>query len=218
MGIPYLFYWLIKMRKEDVVDYFKLRRLVEEPWKTVRFRRFKDSRKTLELRFIDGRRASLRGGYADYHMFHRIFLRDEYRVHHVGAKSWECVLDLGGNVGLFALFASSLAHRVLSFEPFQPNYQKLQLNITHCTDVVAFCKAVASQSGTLRLFHPSHARAKGEYHNVSPDDPRTRIQKFRLFLEEKGYEVEVIPHRRKENFGMFFASKPGLELNLNSIA
>lgn len=50
-------------------------------------------------------------------------------------------------------------------------------------------------------------RIHGEYHDVERDDPRSRIERFTAFLEDAGYEVDVKPHRRKPNHGMFFAAR-----------
>lgn len=50
-------------------------------------------------------------------------------------------------------------------------------------------------------------RIVGEYHDVRPEDPRTRIDAFRRFLEGAGYEVEVAPSKRHPNSGLFFAQR-----------
>ncbi len=52
------------------------------------------------------------------------------------------------------------------------------------------------------------ARIHGEYHDVAPEDPRTRIDAFADFLRSRGYAVEVVPHPRKPNLGLFFAARP----------
>jgi len=51
-------------------------------------------------------------------------------------------------------------------------------------------------------------RIYGEYHDVNPEDPRTRIDHFEAFLKGEGFAVEVLPHRRKPNLGLFFACRP----------
>jgi FkbM family methyltransferase len=53
------------------------------------------------------------------------------------------------------------------------------------------------------------ARIAGEYHDVRPDDPRTRIEAFRAFLESAGFDVETRPSRRNTNTGLFFAHRAG---------
>ena len=50
-------------------------------------------------------------------------------------------------------------------------------------------------------------RIHGEYHDRWPDDPRTRVDAFRAFLEGKGYQVEILPVANRVNYGCFFATR-----------
>jgi len=50
-------------------------------------------------------------------------------------------------------------------------------------------------------------RIVGEYHDVFPEDPRTRIAAFRASLEQLGFRVEAKPSRKWENQGLFFAQR-----------
>jgi FkbM family methyltransferase len=50
-------------------------------------------------------------------------------------------------------------------------------------------------------------RIVGEYHDVFPDDPRTRVAAFRASLERLGYRVEIAPSRKWDNQGLFFAQR-----------
>lgn len=50
-------------------------------------------------------------------------------------------------------------------------------------------------------------RIVGEYHDVRPEDPDTRIDAFERFLERAGFRVEVVPSRRHANQGLFFAKR-----------
>ena len=52
------------------------------------------------------------------------------------------------------------------------------------------------------------ARIHGEYHDVAPADPRTRIDAFSALLRERGYQIGARPRRRKPNLGLFFATRP----------
>lgn len=264
------------MRPEDLTDYFKLREVAENPLEIVRFRTKQTSGRNLRVKFVHAPELELRGGCADFHMFHRIFLRDEYRLRPLKSMGLDCVVDLGANVGLFSACAAALARRVLAFEPFGLNYECLLKNTAACGNVEALCEAVAGQPGTLRLYRPResamtgafstfqeiaqvdqaaydevpattldqifqrfqiercdllkidiegreyevlHAasdetlgrtrRIYGEYHDVEPEDPRTRIGAFREFLQAKGYAVDLVPHHRKPNHGMFYAVREG---------
>ena len=72
-------------------------------------------------------------------------------------------------------------------------------------DEVADALAGASDATLARV-----ARIHGEYHDVAPEDPRTRIDAFANFLRARGCAVEVVPHPRKPNLGLFFAARPEL--------
>ncbi|MGD8524521.1 MAG: FkbM family methyltransferase [Desulfobacterales bacterium] len=213
---------------------------------------------------------------SDYHMFHRIFLRDEYRLAAVPLSSWECAVDLGANVGIFSFRVAGLAQKVFSYEPFSGNKEQLEKNLKPCKNITVIHKAVAGKPGMIRLFMPENERSTGsyssfadlgvttesylevpsvtlnqifidhkidrcdllkidiegqeyevlhstdddvlsrtmrihgEYHNVEPDNPITRIQDLARFLNSKGYQVEVIPHKRKSNHGLFYATRANL--------
>ncbi len=262
------------MRPEDLRDWCALRRIATNPWSTVRFRKGQRDGDVFEVRMREGGPLWLRGGRADFHMFHRIFLRDEYRLRASVATQLGCVVDLGANVGLFSARIAPLARRVIAYEPFPESFAQLQANLAERRNVEAVCGAVSDRSGVLRLFPPrkqsrsgTHSlypeacgelserfvevpsltldelfachridacdllkldvegaeypilygasaaalgrirRIHGEYHDVSRDDPRTRSAAFAAFLRSAGFEVELVPHRRKENHGTFFATR-----------
>jgi len=53
-------------------------------------------------------------------------------------------------------------------------------------------------------------RIHGEYHNVEPENPGTRIGAFSSYLHGRGFDVEAIPFRKGENYGMFYAQRRGV--------
>ncbi len=261
------------MRPDDFGDYLALRRISANPWQTLRFRKTRRPGQTLSVELRCGAPLALRADSNDFHIFHRIFLRDEYRLDELPARLG-CVVDLGANVGLFAARVAQRAERVLCYEPVPANFAQLERNVAGFAHVQPFRAAVSGTTGTLRIYQPSSealsgrhsafadvnahlterydevpafsldevfernaisacdllkidvegseyeilhgasdatlartARIYGEYHDVSPDDPRTRIAAFADYLRERGYTVLVQPHRRKQNLGLFFATR-----------
>src|SRR5262245_14629723 len=95
----------------------------------MRFRKRQREGLELEVRMRQGGPLRLRGGRADFHMFHRIFLRDEYRLRALLAAPLECVVDLGANVGLFSARVAPLARRVIAYEPFPESFARLRANL-----------------------------------------------------------------------------------------
>lgn len=51
------------------------------------------------------------------------------------------------------------------------------------------------------------SRIIGEYHDVRPEDPRTRLANFAAHLQSKGYAVRLDSLRRRANQGHFFAER-----------
>ena len=142
------------MRLEDISDYFKLRSLVANPWEVLRFRRGQRPGQTLTVQMQGEPPLFLNGGQADYHMFHRIFLRDEYRLAGRDPGAWECVVDLGANVGLFSACAARVARRVVALEPSPQLFGQLARNVEARKEVEALQLAVAARPGSVRLYRP----------------------------------------------------------------
>jgi len=112
-----------------------------------------------------GQTLHLRSGAADYHIFHRIFVDDQYRIDPIQAsgKRLECVLDIGANVGIFATRVAPLAHQVLAFEAARENFGRLEQNVADWPQIQAFHTAVTASSGSIRLYVPSQERLSGEF-------------------------------------------------------
>lgn len=261
------------MKLEDVRDYLTLRRVTENPWEVVRFRKRQAEGRALSVQFRGRPAIHVRGGRADYHIFHRIFLRDEYRLDPI-LRSDMTILDLGGNVGLFSARVAPDVARVVVYEPMPENFAQLTENTRNLANVTAVQSAVGGEAGDLELFMPANEktsgvfsahptgnelltersvtvpcvtlddvfrehhidrcdllkidvegaeydifeaasdetwnkiqRIHGEYHDVVPHTERNRIEGFEAWLNERGFTVDVLRHRRKPNHGMFFATR-----------
>jgi len=151
------------MRARDLRDYLTLRRLATNAWATLRFRKRQRAGDVHTVQMRGAPVVRLRGDRADFHMFHRIFLADEYHLQGVQPASWKTVIDLGGNVGLFAVRAAPLAARVLSYEPYKDHFACLQRNTMHWPNIEAVCCAVSGRPGPVRLYEPLSPRASGAY-------------------------------------------------------
>ena len=73
----------------------------------------------------------LRGGASDWWIFLEIFVFGIYRRVDAGARKAQVVIDVGANVGLFAVYAASLnrAAEIHAFEPFPKNLAQLEKNL-----------------------------------------------------------------------------------------
>lgn len=265
------------MRPRDIADYFELRRIAANPWEVVRYRWRERAYRDLTVELRGTGPLHLRAGLQDHHIFHRVFLADEYRLGRLAPGQWDCVVDLGANVGIFSARIAPFARRVLAYEPIRANFQQLEKNLAERENVTLVHAAVSGRAGQLRIYAPendalsgtfsAHAdagpdlasdryeeveaisldavfekhgvahcdllkidvegeeydilhaaadetlrrieRIHGEFHDVCPEDPRTRIANFCDFLRGHGFAICVAPHRKKPNHGMFFARRKG---------
>ncbi len=143
------------MRLADIFDYYKLRKICENPYEVLRFRKVKDENRQLSLKFKDGYRIFIQGGTDQYHTFHRVYLRDEYRVNRSEQKRMGCVVDLGANVGFFSTRMATLAERVICCEPIKSNVEKIIMNRNGRKNIEVINKAVAGKKGFINMFKPS---------------------------------------------------------------
>ncbi|MCX8038175.1 MAG: FkbM family methyltransferase [Candidatus Sumerlaeia bacterium] len=151
------------MKVKDFREYFRWRRIVRNAWALIRFHRKGTGGIPFEVRLRNGTRLCLENPQSDYRIFRNIFLRDEYRLDRYENSRWNCVLDLGAHIGLFACRVAPRAQRVISYEPFPKHYALLVRNVEPFGHVTAVCEAVAADRGSAKIFHPHKERSSAQY-------------------------------------------------------
>lgn len=149
------------MRIEDFGDYLRLRRLAENPLQIVRFRKGGTEGQELCVRLRGRPPFYVRGGRSDFHMFHRIFLRDEYHLAPLLAAGFDTVVDLGGNVGTFSARIAPHCKRVVTCEPVPENCDRMDKNLGGYPNVHRRAVAVSDRETVLRIFSPREAKTSG---------------------------------------------------------
>ncbi|MDH5306311.1 MAG: FkbM family methyltransferase [Myxococcales bacterium] len=140
------------MRGEDLRDYLELRRHACNPWEIVRFRKTKRPDRALRVDWRDGRPPlHVPGAGLQFHVFHRIFLRDEYRLGRHAGRRWRCVLDLGANAGFFTARIAPSADRVVAYEPVAEHFELLARNVKDFAHVTAVHAGVAGRRREIRV-------------------------------------------------------------------
>jgi len=91
--------------------------------------------------------------------------RGEYRLDEIPFRDGDTVVDVGGHVGLVAIYLG-LRHpgiRVLSFEPFEENYHRFQENLrrNRVENVEVFHQAVTGDGRDLNLVVNLHENTGG---------------------------------------------------------
>jgi FkbM family methyltransferase len=102
------------------------------------------------------------GMSTDELFIHNILESREY-LQHVSVTPASTVVDVGGNIGIFALQMSRLAKRVISVEPDAGNLALLRQNVArNATNVTIIAAALAKQSGMIPLYDGG----QGGYHTT----------------------------------------------------
>lgn len=98
----------------------------------------------------------IRTDSTDFFTFVNIWLLDEYFKNKINIQKNDIIIDIGGHIGLFALYASQYCKngKIYSFEPVIENYNLFLENIknNNLTNVKAFNTAVSKNEGEVNLF------------------------------------------------------------------
>lgn len=101
------------------------------------------------------------------HFFEDIFEKRIYLRHGVTLRPGDCVFDVGGNIGTFALFAGRHAPgaRIYTFEPAPDVYARLRANLAlNGVEAKAFDHGVADAERTARFtFYPNSSGMSSFY-------------------------------------------------------
>jgi FkbM family methyltransferase len=151
--------------KNKLRTFFELIKSIRNWPDALELRLWQSRRRLRLLEFRNGINVVLRGGTNEWAILHELFFAGGYAA----ALNWlsarpeakPCVLDLGGNIGLFALLAArnNPLAKIISFEPGPPNCQMLRMNLLANPDLARQIElreeAVAGTSGeAIWNFHP----------------------------------------------------------------
>jgi FkbM family methyltransferase len=117
---------------------------------------------------VNGHNIVMRRTSWDEGVVHCVLIRQDYTPPWFSIEPGDTVIDIGGNIGCFAVLAAKRARRgrVLVFEPESENYRLLCRNVqaNHLSNVQAEHAAVAGRPGTITLFKAPH----GPLHTTIP--------------------------------------------------
>ncbi len=101
---------------------------------------------------------------------HNVVAQREYLQHGLRIGPTDTVVDIGGNIGTFAVLAASLAPRghVITVEPDPENLRLLRTNVAlnGAINITPVAAAAARESGTLTLHRSAEG---GGFHVVHPE-------------------------------------------------
>ena len=85
-------------------------------------------------------------------------------------KSFDCAIDVGGNIGLHTVRFAQLFQQVHSFEPTDTNFECLQKNTEALTGVVLHKMGLGDKEDTLKIQLPANADNCGNFSIVDFKD------------------------------------------------
>ncbi len=131
----------------------------------------------------DGLRFNLRGGTDDRHVLFEIFVSNCYGEAKISPGA--VIIDIGANIGCFSLKAAQTARRVLSYEPFLPNYNLLRENIAlnNVDNIEVHSVAVSSKAGESILFLPDDESFVGRV-SLHPGRGTRTVECSRITLDQ----------------------------------
>ncbi len=111
-------------------------------------------------------------------LYDEIFVRQAYMRHGIALGPRACVLDVGANIGMFALFAAqqSPGATIYAFEPIPPVFEVLRANAQlYGSTIVALPYGLAdAPRDTVFTYYPHASTMSGRY--VDPDEDRAVIR------------------------------------------
>jgi len=103
-----------------------------------------------------GLKIMLRKNSTDLMALTHVWMIEEYKRKNFEINDDDVVIDIGGHIGLFALYASQFCKqgKIYSFEPVQENYEILSQNImsNNLTNVKSFNLAVSNSISSVKLY------------------------------------------------------------------
>lgn len=118
------------------------------------FNRVKSDHVILEMR--NGVKIRLRVNSTDLMAFTHVWLLKEYERPGFEIKNNDTVIDIGGHIGLFALFSSQFCKsgKIYCFEPVKENFDMLKANIelNNIVNIIPVNAAVSTDNRTVTIY------------------------------------------------------------------
>lgn len=128
------------------------------------FGHLQDNFYILELK--NGLKFKLRSNSTDLQAFANVWINKEYTKYGFKINENDCIIDIGGHIGLFTIFVSQFCKngKIITIEPINENFELLKenLELNHIKNVKVFEKAVSDENGTSIMYfddedHAAHS-------------------------------------------------------------
>lgn len=108
------------------------------------------------IKLNNGLKFIVRARTMDRSVLKEVWLREIYNKHGIRVEQGDTVIDIGGHIGLFSVYAAhrSKTGNVYAFEPFIENFSRLEQHkqLNQCENLFVFNKGVDATTGKKTLF------------------------------------------------------------------
>lgn len=176
----------------------------------------------VKISLRNGLKFILRARTMDRSVLKEVWIKEIYNKHGVKVEKGDTVIDIGGHIGIFSIYAAHLSEtgKVYAFEPFIENFNRLEdhKKINHKENLTAFNKGVAETRGKKTLFlSPDKNTGGHSMHLKNQSDRKVEIETINLieFCEE--YKIDKIDFLKLDCEGAEFDILKGSEAILKRV-
>lgn len=212
------------MRLRDLENLFRYRRVVRNPWRAATARSSGQRGQRISLDLRRGGQLWIRSRTSDIRVFKDVFVKDVYRLSSLEARCrsqgrFDCIVDVGGHIGVFSARVAGFTHRVIACEPMSENAALFRRNMESlaCTNVHLVDRAVASSERELTLFTSRNTAGHSAFHRLSDQEAHSQTVQTTtlakvfdefdvehcnlLKIDCEGGEYDVLFHANEETLG-----------------
>jgi len=176
----------------------------------------------ISINLKNGLKFIVRARTMDRSVLKEVWLKEIYNKHGVRVEKGDTVIDIGGHIGIFSIYAAHLSEtgKVYAFEPFIENFKRLEEHkkINHKENLFAFNKGVAETDGKQTLFlSPDKNTGGHSMHLKNQSQRKVEIETINLirFCDEN--KIEKIDFLKLDCEGAEFDILKGSEAILQRV-
>lgn len=163
----------------------------------------------IPIMLTNGLKFYIRARTMDKSVLKEVWVKSIYNKHGIGVAPGDTVVDIGGHIGLFSVYASSLSKtgKVYAFEPFLKNFEKLKEHkqINKQDNLFIFNKAIADKEGTQTLFlSPDNNTGGHSLHLKTESDNTAVVETLSLASFCKSENIDRIDYLKLDCEGAEF--------------
>ena len=157
--------------------------------------------KVLKIKVSEGIHMLFRARTLDRAVLKDVWTKDAYSKAGFEIRESDTVIDIGGHIGAFTVFAAKKAAKgqIYTFEPFSENYEMLLSNVklNHIKNAVIENAAIGKEDGISKLYIRPKELTKGEIAYNSGGHSFHLIKDSNISVEVKTYMLDSVIEKHK---------------------